>query len=229
MKRFSFPLEIVRRWRAEQASVEELKLQQIRAAKDRLGALKTAIRAELAKTEEGLLAQAILVPHELETLDSYRIYVQGRVRGLENEERQAETNIVAQRHRVMEARRQFELLDRLRIKTYTEWTAATNRKIWWRNCTLQKRRPRRGGELLTNLASRPDRRIQEIPTEDGLLVTIALWLFELLIGLVAGIVAVAWVISLTGVAMFLSGIIPLRPIGLLALTLLRIIPLTLLT
>ena len=40
MKRFDFRLERVRRWRAEQASVEELKLQQLRAEKERLEALR---------------------------------------------------------------------------------------------------------------------------------------------------------------------------------------------
>ncbi|HEV3145726.1 MAG TPA: hypothetical protein VGZ47_17695 [Gemmataceae bacterium] len=67
-------------------------------------------------------------PLELESLDSFRLYVRGRVRDLESQERQCEAKIVEQRNHVLEARRQFELLERLREKALTEWRAAGNKE-----------------------------------------------------------------------------------------------------
>jgi hypothetical protein len=128
MKRFHFPLERVRRWRSEQLSVEELKLQQARAAKQTLADAKTRVQDELAKSEAEVLSQPSLEALELESLDSFRLYIRGKVRDIENRERQAEAKVVEQRQRVMEARRQFELLNRLHQKAMVEWKAAADKE-----------------------------------------------------------------------------------------------------
>ena len=128
MKRFDFPLETVRRWRLERAGVEELKLRQILAEKQKLAATKQQIESETVQTVRKLLAQPSVASIELASLDSFRLFVRGRIRDLENQERQCEARIIAQREKVVEARRQFELLDRLRQKAFTEWRAAGNKE-----------------------------------------------------------------------------------------------------
>jgi hypothetical protein len=50
------------------------------------------------------------------------------MRDFDNQERRCEARIIEQRNQVMEARRQFELLDRLRQKLYEEWRAAGNKE-----------------------------------------------------------------------------------------------------
>jgi hypothetical protein len=128
MKRFNFRLERVRRWRSEQASLEELRLQQLRAERQALADAKLKVQNDLAKAEQELLAQPSMQAQELESLDSYRLYVRSRVRDIENREQQAEAKVVEQRQRVIEARRQFELLDRLRQKALAEWHAAADKE-----------------------------------------------------------------------------------------------------
>jgi len=128
MKRFDFPLERVRRWRAEQLNLEELKLQQAFAERQALARAKQQIRDELDRESRQVLAKPALESLDLEALDSFRYHVRDRVRDLENRESQAEQRIVAQRQKVIEARRQFELLDRLRTKALTEWTAAADKE-----------------------------------------------------------------------------------------------------
>ena len=128
MKRFDFSLETVRRWRLERAGVEELKLRQILAEKQTLAATKQQIERETAQTVRKLLAQRSVASIELASLDSFRLFVRGRIRDLESQERQCEARIIAQREKVVEARRQFELLDRLRQKAFTEWRAAGNKE-----------------------------------------------------------------------------------------------------
>ena len=128
MKRFRFPLDRVRRWRSEQASVEELKLQQLRAQAAKLAAARCEVEAESARSAQQLLAQPTLDPLELTSLESYRLHLRRRVYELGNLERQAESKVAEQRRRVIEARRQFELLDRLHHKAWQEWLAAGNKE-----------------------------------------------------------------------------------------------------
>jgi hypothetical protein len=128
MKRFHFPLETARRWRLERAGIEELKLRQILAEKQKLAAAKGQIQGEMAQTVRQVLGQPSIPSLELESLDSFRLHVRGRVHKLENQERECEARIVEQRNKVLEARRQFELIERLRQKALTEWRAAGNKE-----------------------------------------------------------------------------------------------------
>jgi hypothetical protein len=128
MKRFNFPLDRIRRWRLEQLSVEELKLQQVRAEQQALADAKREVRDEFFKSEHEVLAQPSLPGLELENLDSFRLHVRDRVRGFENRERQVEAKVVEQRGRVIEARRQFELLDGLRQKALAKWKVAADKE-----------------------------------------------------------------------------------------------------
>jgi len=128
MKRFRFPLERVRRWRSEQLNVEELKLQQLRAEIESLGAQKRLIQDELSQTQRQVLAQAHMRSSELESLDSFGLHIRGRVRDLEHSEWERGTKVVEQRAKVVEARRQSELLEQLREKSLRAWKAAAGKE-----------------------------------------------------------------------------------------------------
>jgi flagellar export protein FliJ len=124
MKRFSFSLDRVRRWRLEQLNVEEPKLQQLRAERQALADARQQVGDEFAKSRQEVLAQRPLLGLELENLDSFGIHVHEKVRGFQNREQEAEAKVVEQRGRVIEARRQFRLLDGLREKALAKWRAA---------------------------------------------------------------------------------------------------------
>jgi len=128
VKRFTFPLERVRRWRREQASIEELKLQQLRAQLDRLAAARQTIISEGERSAQQILAKPSIEPIELTSLESYRRHLGQRARMIENQERQCETRLNEQRQRVIEARRKFELLDRLHDTAFQEWQAASDKE-----------------------------------------------------------------------------------------------------
>lgn len=128
MKRFNFPLDRVRRWRLEQLNVEELKLQQLRAELEGLAASKRLIREELSETQRQVLGQVSMQANELETLDAYRLHIRGRIRELENREWERGTKVIEQRARVIEARRQFELLEQLRQKSFGAWKTALDKE-----------------------------------------------------------------------------------------------------
>ena len=128
MRRFHFRLETVRRWRLERAGIEELKLRRILAEKQKLAATKGQIQNEISQTVRQVLGQPSMQSLELESLDSFRLHGRGRICDLEKQERECEVKIVQQRNQVLEASRQFELLDRLRQKAWAEWRAAGNKE-----------------------------------------------------------------------------------------------------
>jgi hypothetical protein len=128
MKRFHFALETARRWRLERAGIEELKLRQILAEKQKLAAVKGQIQAEMTQTARQVLGQPSIPALELESLDSFSVHVRGRIRKIEDQEKGCEARMVEQRNKVLEARRQFQLIERLRQKALTEWRAAGNKE-----------------------------------------------------------------------------------------------------
>jgi hypothetical protein len=128
MKRFNFPLDRVRRWRLEQLNVEELRLQQLRVELEGLAASKRLIQDELTETQRQVLGQTHMHGCELETLDSYRLHIRGRIRELENREWERGTKVIEQRAKVIEARRQFELLEQLRKKSFSAWKTAMDKE-----------------------------------------------------------------------------------------------------
>jgi hypothetical protein len=128
MKRFSFPLERVRLWRAGQVALEELKLEHFSEALSKLQQEKQGIQSERASSHRQVLGQSSMQASELESLDVYRLHTRNRIREIENRERQAVQQADAQRQRVIEARRAAELLDRLRRKAMEEWRIASDRE-----------------------------------------------------------------------------------------------------
>jgi len=128
MKRFDFPLERVLRWRREQASLEEIKLQQLRSEVANVQATRRQIESERAQSESHVLTQRSIDPISLESLDSYRQYVAGKIRQLEYRKLQWQAKIAEQLNRVIAARRQFELLERLKQKALDGWQDSMNKE-----------------------------------------------------------------------------------------------------
>jgi hypothetical protein len=128
MKRFSFPLERVRLWRAGQAALEELKLEHLREALSKLQQEKRGIQTERASSDRQVLGQPSIEASELESLGVYRLHTRNRIREIENRERLAGVQVEAQRQRAIEARRAAELLDRLQRKAKEEWRTASDRE-----------------------------------------------------------------------------------------------------
>jgi hypothetical protein len=126
MKRFHFPLERVRQWREGQAALEELKLEQLLQNVAALERRKESVANERARSERQLLAQETLEGGELGNLDAYRLSSRDKIRDIENRKRQVLTQVEQQRQRVIGARRDAELLERLKQKAREAWQAASD-------------------------------------------------------------------------------------------------------
>jgi len=128
MKRFEFPLERVRRWRRSEADLEELKLRQMLGERDATEQRKLSLLAERSLAEASVLAGQRVNVDELAALDSFRRYVREQGNALEQLHRQQEEKIAKQRERMGEAKRRFELLDRLHQSALAEWQAGFNKE-----------------------------------------------------------------------------------------------------
>lgn len=121
MKRFRFALEPVRRWRQEQARVEEMNLERLREEHAARRRALDALEARAIAEAETVLRCQPLEAASLGVLDSYRKYARREAARMSGEIGQWEQRISGQRKRVIEARRQARLLDRLHERHFEKW------------------------------------------------------------------------------------------------------------
>jgi flagellar export protein FliJ len=115
MKKFSFSLETARKWRERQAEIEEVRLQALfaekRAMEDRAVSLQTELDAG-----------------ELARLDDFQVWVTREKRRLGTSLSECEQRIEARRAALVEARRRFQLVDRLKEKALLEWRKTSEKE-----------------------------------------------------------------------------------------------------
>jgi len=128
MKRFNFRLDQVRKWRQDQAELEEMRLQQLYSELRVLEARRKSIAAEADISRRKLVAQQSVTAEELSFLEAFRAYANEQIRQLSLKEREMEVRIKEQRRLLMEAHRRFQLLDGLRDKAMVTWTAACDKE-----------------------------------------------------------------------------------------------------
>lgn len=131
MKRFEFSLDRVLNFRRTQAEMERRKLESLgieRATLVRQISDLMRQRQESHKRED-LAPGASIIPQQLaarETFHGFLSREKSRLQGLLNN---LETAIQRQRQQFMEARRKCELLESLRGKRLSEWTAEMQKEL----------------------------------------------------------------------------------------------------
>ena len=123
MKRFTFPLETARQWRNRQAEIQEMRLQQLVAEKQNIEDRRVALDEELDRERRRIGDGAIDV-QRLASLDRYATFVTREQHRLAAARADCDRRIEAQRAVLMEARRAFQLIERLKEKALIEWQAA---------------------------------------------------------------------------------------------------------
>ena len=121
MQRFRFPLEKVREWRGTQVELEEARLEKLLGERQQLEATLAQLDAGRVLEERAVLRMTRVSAEQLAALDYYRIYVEERKRQTQAQIAECGGRIARQRTRLMEARRNFQLLDRLKERRLAEW------------------------------------------------------------------------------------------------------------
>ncbi len=127
MKRFSFSLEKVRDWRELQEETERARLEVLLAGQRRL--IRELVEIDQDRDDADLAALVSADPLQIGILDRYRDFLDRRKIKLERECTDINARIDQQRSRLTGARRNVELLDRLKGKALEKWQYQFNREI----------------------------------------------------------------------------------------------------
>ena len=129
MKRFEFPLERVREWRAGEVESEKQKLRQLFAERHSIEAAGALLEREHLEAQQKIRSQVLLDSPELRALDAFGRHVRAeRMRRAERLE-ECSRRIEAQRSRLLEARRQCRLLEKMKQRGQEEWSRALAREL----------------------------------------------------------------------------------------------------
>jgi hypothetical protein len=129
LKAFHFSLERVLEWRASQLLIEEAELR-------RLSEQASALELSAASLEQSRLASEDKVRHasyvdgwDLKALEAYRRQTQKQREVLQARLKEALKLVVAQREKLLAARREHRLIEKLRERRLVEWTTESNKEI----------------------------------------------------------------------------------------------------
>jgi len=128
MKRFEFRLERVRKWRQDQADLEDQRLEQLYAELRAIETKRKEIESEADRRRRGVLAQATVMAEELAFIEASRTWTEEQVRRFSGRQRETEVSVRKQRQRVLEAHRRFQLLEGLKDKALAGWTSARDKE-----------------------------------------------------------------------------------------------------
>lgn len=128
MKRFAFRLEQVRKWREDQAALEEMRLQMLCAELRAAETEQARLERESENLRRSVLAQRAVPAEDFPLLERDREYAARELRRVAAKKRDLQGRIREQRQRAIEAHRGFRLLDSLRDKALLTWTAARDKE-----------------------------------------------------------------------------------------------------
>lgn len=128
MKKFRFPLERLRAWRRVQLDAEQSRMRALLDEEQRVASRREALGLEMERARSGFAGGAAIPAFELAALNQFSIHVESETQKLKNLQRQVRQAIEQQRETLLAARRESEVLERLRRRRYEEWRAESDRE-----------------------------------------------------------------------------------------------------
>jgi len=128
MKAFDFRLEPVLELRRRQLDLEEDRLRRLAAAVSELDRTRAELEATAIRAEAQVRAWSPLAGRDLAALAAFRTHVQSQEQKLALRRAECRQQLEAQKAAMLEARRRYRLLERLRERQFAEWRAASDRE-----------------------------------------------------------------------------------------------------
>jgi hypothetical protein len=129
MKAFHFPLEKALDWRRIQLELEEARYKQQIAALSGLDRQRAEVEASGIRAEIQVREWSPVVAGDLSALGNFRLYVKSQESEIARRRFQAAQKLAEQQKLMLEARRRCRLLERLKDRRLTEWTAGRDREV----------------------------------------------------------------------------------------------------
>jgi flagellar export protein FliJ len=121
MKRFQFRLEQVLNWRRTELDLEEDRLKQLHAALEALDRERSALESTRDEASRSLLSRSTVHGADLQMLAAYQDAVKRNFARLARQRRTQEDEIDRQNRKLLEARKRFRLLEKLKERKLAEW------------------------------------------------------------------------------------------------------------
>jgi flagellar export protein FliJ len=129
VKSFQFPLQRVFDWRALQMRTEEEKLGALQHRLATLVHRENALMAAELKSSQGLIKLPSISGAELQALAAFQIRMKTERASLKAGRLQCEKLVAEQRTRLLKARRDYRVLEKLRTKRWKEWQYINDREV----------------------------------------------------------------------------------------------------
>lgn len=128
MKRFDFRFQNVLKWRALQLELSEEQLQKLFHEMRALEAQQASFAAAQSEAERAVLEAPSVAAQDLAALDGHRRWVKTQQRRLARQIRDCDARITTQREQVRKAEQDLKLMEKLRDRRLSEWTATADKQ-----------------------------------------------------------------------------------------------------
>ena len=129
MKSFHFPLQRVLDWRTLQMRTEEEKLAALQTTLSTLIHRDNQLTAAQLKSELSLLGSDCIEGSDLQALAAFQVRIRSEREVLNASRRKCEAQIVEQRNRLLKARKDYRVLEKLKEKRWKTWTYLSDREV----------------------------------------------------------------------------------------------------
>jgi len=128
MKKFRFPLESVRAWRRLLWEQEENRLEKLVAEMRQIELNRRELHTASERDATRITSLITLTTKDLASLEHLRAYVREEDRRLAEKAERMRLAIDQQRRKLIDARRQYEAVDKLRERQYQNWAIEAGRE-----------------------------------------------------------------------------------------------------
>jgi flagellar export protein FliJ len=129
VKAFRFPLERVLAWRHLQMRAEEEKLSALQHRRDLLNHRVNALKSAELKSKWGLLKLPAVPGSELRAMTAFQDQVKKECTALDLDRAQCEKWIGVQRVRLLKARKDYRVVEKLKEKRQQAWVYLNDREV----------------------------------------------------------------------------------------------------
>jgi flagellar export protein FliJ len=129
MKRFAFQLQTALEWRRRRMEQEQIKLQQMESRHAALKADVEQAEQSFCASRKETLESPTLVASDLSALAEYREAVDLRKQRISRETSKLEIEMRRQKTLMVDATREFRLLEKLRDRRMEEWRKGCDREL----------------------------------------------------------------------------------------------------
>jgi flagellar biosynthesis chaperone FliJ len=129
MTTFKFRLERVMRWRQSKLEVEQFTLSRLSVERARWDHVLAELETSRAHADRLVLSSVSVHGRDLQAMVRYKELIGKQEQMALTRRAECDRKIEQQRDRLMQARREFRLLEKLRHLRRTEWEAAVDREF----------------------------------------------------------------------------------------------------